>query len=123
MSTYKSQVQDVEKVSMINKYELSEELAKKLEIDVKEVLKFLDTLTEQIQEYMIKGEVVGIKNFGRFFLRPEDPWEFKNPSTEELVNLPARLKPSFRYSSKIKQVARSLPLSIIQNKESETRHV
>ena len=77
----------------VEKKELADLVAKRVNRDAETVAEVLDATLAEIYEALKRGESVSLRDFGTFYVRPEpDSWVFKfNPSQ--------RLRKLFGWSS------------------------
>ena len=80
----------------IDKEELIERVARRVVKDPGTVGEIVDATLEEVYQALKQGECVSLRNFGTFYVRPEQgSWVFKfNPSQ--------RLRALFRWSSTYK---------------------
>lgn len=80
----------------IEKNDLIQRVSQRTGNSAKTVEKIVDAMLEEIYESLKQGQCVSLKNFGTFYVRPEqDSWVFKfNPSQ--------RLRKLFGWSSTYK---------------------
>ncbi len=71
-------------------------------IDLKMIL---DTFSNSIFEALNKGKAVEIRGFGRWYKKKlKENFNARNPSTNELLYRPERVKIRFKPSKKLKQM-------------------
>lgn len=87
---------------MINKKELVDAVAEKLNFSKKDTNLVITTTLDTIIEKMIAGEEVNIKGFGKFVTKDVAEKPCVNPQTGEKMVCPAHKRPSFSYSSVVK---------------------
>ena len=63
------------------------------------VEEFLDTISEFLED----GKTIEVRGFGTFHTKVRKPRPARNPKTGEVVPLPRRVVPLFKYSSELKK--------------------
>ena len=65
----------------------------------------IDTFSESISNAIKKGDIVEIRGLGRwYFKRLKENFNARNPSTNELIYKPERVKVRFRASKKLNKL-------------------
>jgi len=78
---------------------------KNLKLNHKELETVIDVFSENISNSLKKGKNVEIRGFGRWFCKTlKENFKAKNPSTNELIYKPERVKIRFRPSKKLKKI-------------------
>ena len=78
---------------------------KNLKLNQKELETVIDVFSENISNSLKKGKNVEIRGFGRWFCKTlKENFKAKNPSTNELIYKPERVKIRFRPSKKLKKI-------------------
>ena len=67
---------------------------------------FLSAISELLEE----ERTIEIRGFGTFYTKERKPRPARNPKTGEVVQLPQRIVPLFKYSSDLKKKILSMPL-------------
>lgn len=86
----------------MNKAELIESLAKKLNLPKSSVGNIVGALLQEITDELSSGNSVVLAGFGTFEVRQRSAREGRNPRTGEPVQIPATLIPAFRPSKVLK---------------------
>jgi len=63
----------------------------------------VEELLEEISKLLEEGNTIEIRGFGTFYTKIRKPRPARNPKTGEVVPLPRRVVPLFRYSKELKQ--------------------
>ncbi len=92
----------------MNKSQLIAELAKKMDISQREAKVIVDTVFEGLEEALIKGEKVELRDFGIFFVREHKEFSRKNPRTGKTIKVPRRRFPRFREAKALKEFINSV---------------
>lgn len=87
----------------MNKSQLVAELAKKMDISQREAKVIVDTVFEGLEEALIKGEKVELRDFGIFFVREYAGFSTKNPRTGETIRVPRRKSPRFKEAKALRE--------------------
>jgi DNA-binding protein HU-beta len=90
----------------MNKAELIEAIATKVDLSKTKVGQVIDALTETIFKTICDGEPVRITGFGTFGPRPRRARSAINPKTGERIPMGARVVPVFRPSAEFKEAVR-----------------
>ncbi len=70
-----------------------------------ELKTIIDTFSESISNAIKKGDIVEIRGLGRwYFKRLKENFNARNPSTNELIYKPERVKVRFRASKKLNKL-------------------
>ena len=93
----------------MNKNELIEVLAAKLEVPKSEGERVLNTLVDIVTETLKKGEEVVITGFGQFMVNDRPARAGVNPrNPSERIQVPATKVPKFRAGSALKKAVRGI---------------
>jgi integration host factor subunit beta len=92
-----------EKPLKMTKRELIRKLAQRLDINPKEAKLVVDTILEEIEEALTRGEKVQIRGFGVFSIREHQGFKGKNPRTGEVFFVPPRKVPHFKTAKELKE--------------------
>jgi len=87
----------------MTKRELVQKLAQRLDINRKEAKLIVDTIIEEIEEALSRGEKVQIRGFGVFSVRQHEGFKGKNPRTGEVFFVPPRKLPHFKTAKEMKE--------------------
>lgn len=88
----------------MKKAELIAAIAEKGEYTKKDAEKALNTVIGAITDALAKGEKVSIVDFGSFEVRDRAPKDAINPSTKEVVHVPAKKVPAFKAGKALKAI-------------------
>ena len=78
---------------------------KNLKLNQEELETVIDVFSENISNSLKKGKNVEIRGFGRWFCKTlKENFKAKNPSTNELIYKPERVKIRFRPSKKLRKI-------------------
>jgi DNA-binding protein HU-beta len=87
----------------MNKIELIEKIAEKINLDKKEVVRVLEGFETIVIEYLKKGEEVTLTGFGTFIAKHRSARGGVNPQKpEERIQIPAVIVPKFRAGKTLK---------------------
>jgi DNA-binding protein HU-beta len=96
------------KSKAVNNKELLLELSKRLGKTQKEISNMLEATSEAIVANLKTGNVVSIQGFGNFEPRAKQEREIVNPTTKEVIKVPAKVSINFKagtiYKEKIKNI-------------------
>ena len=92
----------------MNKREISEHIAKKLEIKKFEAYQFIDFLIEVMADSLDDGKKIVISNFGTFKVVQRNEKRVINPNDQEAMIIPAKKILKFLPSKNLKQTLESL---------------
>ncbi len=87
----------------MNKTELIEQLAERMDASTSETQRYLDALTTVVEEALNGGEEVQITGFGKFYVQERKAREGRNPQTGEKMKIPASKVPSFSAGNAFKE--------------------
>lgn len=90
----------------IKKGQLAEKLAEKFNVSKKQSAEWLDGFTDQITDYLRKGEKVNITGFGIFKVADRKAREGRNPKTGETIHIAASKKPRFTPGKLLKEAVK-----------------
>jgi DNA-binding protein HU-beta len=90
----------------MNKAELIEAIATKVDLSKTKVGQVIDALTETIFKTICDGEPVRITGFGTFEPRPRRAKAGVNPKTKQRITVGSRVVPVFRPSAEFKEAVR-----------------
>ncbi len=69
----------------------------------KDVSIAVDAFLEAIKDSLKDGKHIEIRGFGTFKLKKRKPRIGRNPKTDEKVEIPARIVPTFKFSKELKK--------------------
>ena len=87
----------------MNKTELIEQVAKRIDTSTRESQRYLDALMTVIEETLKGGEEIQITGFGKFYLQERKAREGRNPQTGKKMRIPASKVPSFSAGNAFKE--------------------
>ncbi len=90
----------------IKKGQLIEKLAERFNVSKKQSAEWLDGFTDQITDYLRKGEKVNITGFGIFKVADRKAREGRNPKTGETIHIAASKKPRFTPGKLLKEAVK-----------------
>lgn len=90
----------------MNKVELVEVLAKKLNVTKKEAAAFLTTFTETVHDALVEGKDVKLLGFGNFSVTTRDARKGRNPQTGEVMEIPAHKAVRFKPGKALKDAVK-----------------
>lgn len=90
----------------MNKGELIDKLAAKVDLSKSKATETLNGLLEIISGTMKKGEDVVLTGFGRFDVRKRKAREGRNPQTGAKISIPARKVPKFKAGKSLKELVK-----------------
>ena len=88
----------------MNKTELIEQIAERMDTSRSESQRYLDTLTTVVEETLKDGKEVQITGFGKFYIQERKAREGRNPQTGEKMKIAASKVPSFSAGNTFKEV-------------------
>lgn len=91
----------------MNKQELIDSLAQKIQTDKTQAEKFLHAFTEVVMETLKAGGEINISGFGSFMVKARSARMGVNPQRpEEKISIPATKVPKFRAGKNLKDAVR-----------------
>ncbi len=87
----------------MNKTELVEEIAHRIDSSQAEAQRYVDTLEKVVTEALKGGEEVQITGFGKFYVREQKAREGVNPQTKQKMHIPAQKVPAFSAGQGLKE--------------------
>ena len=86
----------------MSKQELIEGIAEKAGLTKADAGRALDGFIASVTEALKKGDKVALVGFGTFEAKKRDARDGRNPLTGETVHIPAKVVPTFKAGSKLK---------------------
>lgn len=86
----------------MTKKQLIQRLAERLDISQKEAKVIVDTVIEEMEEALIRGERIELRGFGTFSIRRYEGYKGRNPRTGEVVDVPPKRLPHFKVAKETK---------------------
>ena len=75
------------------------------QLNQSEIENILDLFSKNINNYLKRGGSIEIRGFGRFFHKKiKENFNSRNPSTNELIYKPERVKVRFKASKKLNKI-------------------
>ena len=90
----------------INKKELTEAVAEKVDMSKKDVAMVLETMLDEVTEEMRKGNKVTFTGFGTFKTNNRAARQGRNPQTGETIQIAARTVPKFTAGKGLKEAVK-----------------
>jgi integration host factor subunit beta len=94
-------------VKRVNKAELVQEVAKRAKVSQKVAKVMVDTVFEELEKALRKGERIEIRGFGSFVIRHYGSYLGRNPKTGESVNVSPKKLPYFKVGKELKEMVDS----------------
>ncbi len=88
----------------MTKREIVNKIAKRLGLTQELVKEVVEEFLVELEEALIRGERIEIRNFGIFKTKITKPRIARNPQTGESISLPARRKVSFKPGKLLKKI-------------------
>lgn len=82
----------------MTKADLIQAISQETGIILKDTKIIVDALLDNIKESMINGEHIELRGFGTFKNKVRKARVARNPNTKDLVHLPERVIPTFKFS-------------------------
>jgi len=86
----------------MNKSELTEQLAEKLNIPVRDAASIIDTILESMTDALVEGKSIEIRGFGSFTVKEYQSYTGRNPKTGERIKVEPKKLPVFRVGRELK---------------------
>ena len=99
-------IYDGGKITMANKAELVDRIAKKTQLTKKDVAATVDALFETVQEALSAGEKVQVIGFGNFEVRERAARKGRNPQTGKEIKIAASKVPAFKPGKALKDAVK-----------------
>lgn len=87
----------------MNKKELVENLAKKMEVSQAKASEFVGHFIDQISTALVKGDDISLVGFGRFHVTKRAARAGRNPSTGAAIEIKAAKLPKFTPGKSLKE--------------------
>ncbi len=88
----------------MTKAELVIKLANKIKLNRKQAEDVINAMTQSISDSLAGGDRVEIRGFGSFRIRERNARTARNPSSRELVEVPAKKVPFFTAGKDLRKV-------------------
>lgn len=87
----------------MTKSELTDALAKELDIPTRTTSSILSTILDTMMETLVNGENIELRGFGSFTVRKYDSYTGRNPKTGEKTQVKAKKLPFFRVGKELRE--------------------
>ena len=92
--------------AVVTKAMLIDRMSEETGFTKKDTKVLLDSIIESISNLLSEGEKVVLANFGTFEVKVASARTARNPRTGEVIEVPAKNKPTFKFSKNIKDVVK-----------------
>jgi integration host factor subunit beta len=89
----------------MNKSQLIETLARKENLPIKKAEEVVNTIFEDMEKALVRGERVEIRGFGSFKIKKYDGYKGRNPKTGQVINVASKKLPFFKVGKDLKERA------------------
>lgn len=90
----------------MNKAELAEAIAKKLDLSKAKAYESINVMFETIKGSLKKGQKVSLVGFGNFSVKHRKARQGRNPKTGETITIKARKVPAFSAGAELKSAVK-----------------
>lgn len=87
----------------MNKSELIEALAEKINIPIREAGSITNTLIDTMSEALANGESIEIRGFGSFVVKEYESYTGRNPKTGEKIKVSPKKLPFFKVGKELRE--------------------
>jgi integration host factor subunit beta len=87
----------------MNKSELIEALAEKINMPIREAGSITNTLIETMSEALARGESIEIRGFGSFVVKDYESYTGRNPKTGEKIKVSPKKLPFFKVGKDLRE--------------------
>ena len=87
----------------MNKSELIETLAAKIEVPVREAVSITSTILETMQQALADGDAIEIRGFGSFVVKEYGAYTGRNPKTGEKIKVEPKKLPFFKVGKDLRE--------------------
>jgi integration host factor subunit beta len=87
----------------MNKSELIEELAGKIDLPVRDSASVTDTILNAMSKALAKGESIEIRGFGSFKVRNYSSYTGRNPKSGEQIEVAPKKLPFFKVGKELRE--------------------
>lgn len=91
----------------MNKSELIEALAQKVDIPHREAAAITNTVIDTMTEALAKGESIEIRGFGSFVVKKYESYEGRNPKTGKKIKVKPKKLPFFKVGKDLREQVNS----------------
>ncbi len=92
----------MKEISM-NKSELIEALADKMQLPVREAASITNTIIDTMSDALAKGDSIEIRGFGSFVVKKYDSYTGRNPKTGEKIKVAPKKLPFFKVGKDLRE--------------------
>jgi len=87
----------------MNKSQLIESLAKEESLPLRKAEEVVNTVFEEMEAALIRGERVEIRGLGSFKVKKYDGYKGRNPKTGEMIKVASKKLPFFKVGKELKE--------------------
>lgn len=87
----------------MNKSELIEALAEKVNLPVRETASVTKTIIDTMSEALVKGDSIEIRGFGSFTVKKYGAYTGRNPKSGEQINVAPKKLPFFKVGKDLRE--------------------
>ena len=87
----------------MNKSELIEVLAEKIELPVRETAAITKTIIDSMSEALVGGDSIEIRGFGSFTVKQYGAYTGRNPKSGEKINVAPKKLPFFKVGKDLRE--------------------
>lgn len=87
----------------MNKSELIEALAEKINMPIREAGSITNTLIDTMTEALVNGESIEIRGFGSFVVKEYDSYTGRNPKTGQKIKVSPKKLPFFKVGKELRE--------------------
>ncbi len=87
----------------MNKSELIEALAEKMQLPVREAASITNTIIDTMTEALANGDSIEIRGFGSFVVKHYDSYTGRNPKTGEKIKVAPKKLPFFKVGKDLRE--------------------
>jgi integration host factor subunit beta len=91
------------KLNSMNKSELIEALAEKVNLPVRETASVTKTIIDTMSEALVKGDSIEIRGFGSFTVKKYGAYTGRNPKSGEQINVAPKKLPFFKVGKDLRE--------------------
>ena len=85
----------------MNKKDIIEIISKRTHISTNQISRIISSFKDLLIDALKKGEILNIKGFGKFYTKEINEKYYVNPLTKTKMFSDYKIKPKFKFSSKI----------------------
>ncbi len=87
----------------MNKSELIEALAEKMQLPVREAASITNTIIDTMSDALAKGDSIEIRGFGSFVVKKYESYTGRNPKTGEKIKVSPKKLPFFKVGKDLRE--------------------